>query len=44
MGAFAGLGMISREMYHQRRPGTSEIARKPQEAGVFRVSLLHYYP
>ncbi len=42
MGAFADLGVIFREMYHWRRPGTSEITQKPLKAGVFRVSLLHY--
>jgi len=29
MGILAGLGMICGEMYHQRRPGTSEINREP---------------
>jgi hypothetical protein len=42
MGAFAGLGMISREMYHRLRPSTSEITRKPLGAAVFRPGLIHY--
>jgi hypothetical protein len=43
MGVPAGLGVISWEMYHQQRPGTSEITRKPLGAAVFRVCLIHYY-
>jgi hypothetical protein len=35
MGAFAGLGVISRELYQEWRPGTSDITRKPLGAGVF---------
>jgi hypothetical protein len=44
MGAFAGLGVISREMYHRRRPGTRKTTSKPLEAGVFRPAMIHHYP
>ncbi len=44
MGVLAGLSVISREMYHRRWPGTSEITRKSLKAGVFRPRLIHYCP
>jgi hypothetical protein len=42
MGAFAGLGVISREIYHRRRAGTSEITPKPLKAGVLGPDVIHY--
>jgi hypothetical protein len=44
MGAFAGLIVISREVYHYARVQASETTRKGFKSADFRMRLIHYYP